>query len=121
MLANGKVMFPYAVRLVLTDPGGTTRDLQFFDKRYPGIAGRVDDFIVALRARSRYVLRLSLNQYWSPSTKEFDFNWARGQYRIESRFVGTGAMSINSDTPGIGLMNFWKGILRSNSIVFQVP
>jgi hypothetical protein len=57
----------------------------------------------------------------SYSTKEFDFNWARGQYRIGSRFVGTGAMSINSDTPGIGLMNFWKGILRSNSIVFQVP
>jgi len=47
MLANGKVMFPEAVRLSLTDPAGYARELHFFDRRYPGIAGRVDDFIVA--------------------------------------------------------------------------
>src|SRR5215831_7120706 len=54
MLGNGKVMFPEAVRLVLTDPAGDTRELQFFDRRYPGIAGRLDDFTVALRAGAAY-------------------------------------------------------------------
>jgi hypothetical protein len=33
MLANGKVMFPEAVRLSLTDRGGDTRDLRFFDRQ----------------------------------------------------------------------------------------
>ena len=121
MLANGKVMFPYAIRLVLTDPAGTTRDLEYFDRRYPGVAGRVDDFIVALRAGSVYALRVPLDRFWSPATKEFELNLARGQYRIESRFVGDGARYINLDTPGIALLNFWKGTLRSNSATFEVP
>jgi hypothetical protein len=50
MLANGKVMFPSAIRLFLTDPAGDTRELQFFDRRYPAVVGRIDDFTVALRA-----------------------------------------------------------------------
>jgi hypothetical protein len=35
MLANGKVMFPSSVRLVLTDPSGQARELQYFDRKYP--------------------------------------------------------------------------------------
>src|SRR5258705_9790177 len=31
MLANGKVMFPDAIHLILSDPGGNTRELAFFD------------------------------------------------------------------------------------------
>ena len=121
MLANGKVMFPEAVRLVLTDAQGTSRDLYYFDRRYPVIAGRVDDFIVALRAGSVYALRAPLARYWSPATKEFGLKLAHGQYQIEARFNGHGATSINLDTPGIALLNFWKGALRSNSVVFEVP
>src|SRR5262249_37713825 len=71
MLGNGKVMFPEAVSLVLTDPAGETRELQFFDRRYPGIAGRLDDFTVALRAGAGYEFPVSLDQYWSNSTKGF--------------------------------------------------
>ena len=63
MLANGKVMFPAAVRLVLTDPAENTRELQFFDRRYSVIAGRLDDFTVALRAGATYVFPVSLDQY----------------------------------------------------------
>jgi hypothetical protein len=47
MLGNGKVMFPVAIRLSLTDPAGDTRELQFFDRRYPAIVGRLDDFTVS--------------------------------------------------------------------------
>ena len=113
MLSNGRVMFPEAVRMVLTDSQGA-RELQYFDRRYPAIAGRVDDFIVGLRAGSLYAIRVSLDQYWS-------IKLPRGQYRIEARFEGQGAQSLNLDTPGIALLNFWKGILRSNSLAFEIP
>ena len=120
MLANGKVMFPEAVRLLLTGPQGGTRELQYFDRRYPGIAGRVDDFIVALRSGSTYSLRLSLDRYWSPATKEWDLKIAPGRYRIEALFDGRGAMFQNLDTPGIALLNFWKGTVRSSPLSFDI-
>ena len=120
MLANGKVMFPHAVHLILSDAHGTTRTLEYFDRRYPGVAGRVDDFLVALRAGSAYEMRLSLNQYCSAATNEFDLRLPPGPYRIEARFEGDGAKATNEDTPGIALLNFWTGSLRSNSVTFQV-
>ena len=43
MVANGKVMFPSAVRLTITDAAGNSRELKFFDRRYPAVAGRIDD------------------------------------------------------------------------------
>jgi len=118
MIANE--MSPLAVRLVLTDPQGATRDLHYFDRR-GGIAGRADDFLVALRAGSVYSLRLSLDRYYSPATKEYELKLARGPYRIEARFEGHGATTLNLDTRGIALFNFWKGTLRSNSLAFEIP
>ena len=121
MIANGKVMFPEAVRLLLTDSQGTARELQYFNRRYPGVAGRVDDFIVALRAGSVHAIRVSLDHYWSSATKEFGIKLAQGRYRIEARFDGQEAKSVNLDTPGVRLFNFWKGTLRSNSLAFAIP
>jgi len=120
MLANGKVMFPEAVRLSLTDPAGDTRELRFFDRRYPAIVGRLDDFMVALRAGAAYEFPVSLDQYWSESTKEFGMKLGAGHYRIEARFEGRGASYINLDTPGIALMNFWKGTAQSDTVEFEL-
>ena len=121
MLANGKVMFPSSVRLVLTDPSGQTRELQYFDRKYPGVGGRVDDFTVALRVGSVYTIRATLDHYWSPSTKEFGVTLTRGRYRILARFQGEGARTTNVDMPGLALMNFWKGTVQSNPLEFVVP
>jgi hypothetical protein len=120
MLANGKVMFPAAIRLMLTDPAGQTRELQFFDRRYPGVAGRVDDFTVALRTGSMYALRVSLDQYWSPATKEFELKLASGRHRIAARFEGQGAVAGNLDMQGVALLNFWKGTAQSNVVEFEL-
>jgi hypothetical protein len=121
MLANGKVMFPSSVGLVLTDPAGQTRDLQYFDRKYPSVAGRVDDFTVALRVGSVYTIRTTMDHYWSPSTKEFGVTLVRGRYRIVARFQGEGARTTNLDMPGVALMNFWKGSVQSNPFDFVVP
>lgn len=121
MLANGKVMFPSSIRLVLTDPSGQTRELQYFDRKYPGVRERVDDFTVALRVGSVYTIRATLDHYWSPSTKEFGVTLTRGPYRILARFQGEGARTTNLDMPGLALMNFWKGTVQSNPLEFVVP
>jgi hypothetical protein len=120
MIPNGKVMFPTAIRLTLTDAAGQTRELDFSDRRYPAVAGRVDDFTVALRSGSIYALRVSLNQYWSPTTKEFGLKLAAGRHRIAARFEGHGARTVNLDMQGAALLNFWKGTMESNVVDFVV-
>jgi hypothetical protein len=120
MLANGKIHLPSEIRLILTDPEGKSRELHFSDRRYPGIAGRVDDYAVPLRAGSAYSLKMSLGNFWCPRTKEFRFNLKPGQYHVRSEFTGKGAQWTNSDMEGIKLMNFWKGTLRSDATVLSI-
>jgi hypothetical protein len=119
MLGKG-AMLPEAVRLTLTDPTGHARELKFFDRRYPGVAGRIDDYIVALRAGSSYAFATSLDQYWCPATKEFTLTLAPGRYQVSASFEGRGAEFTNLDTPGIALMNFWRGTVRSTTAEFQI-
>ena len=120
MLANGKVMFPSSIRLVLTDSSGRVRELEYFDRKYPGVAGRVDDFTVALRAGSLYTIRTTMDHYWSPPTKEFALKLTTGRYQVMARFQGDGARTTNSDMRGVALLNFWKGMVQSNPLEFVV-
>lgn len=117
MLANGKVQLPQNISLDVTDAAGQKRKLKFFDRRYPGVFGRLDDYVVPLRAGSTYTLKLSLDQFWSPETKEFKLKFFPGRYQITAQFEGGGAKASNSDLPGIKLMNFWLGKLQSNIMV----
>jgi hypothetical protein len=118
MLANGKVMFPDAVRLTVVDPKGVSRELHFFNRRYPGVAGRVDDFIVALRSGATYTFTTWTDQYWSPSTKEIPLKWISGVHRISARFEGRGASHLNSGMTGVRLLNFWIGSVSSGAVSF---
>jgi hypothetical protein len=120
MLANGQVHLPTAFRLILTDARGRTKELQFSDKRFPGVGGRIDDFIVPLRTGAFYVLRLKLDQYYCPKSKEFDLKLEPGRYQIIARFEGARASFVNPDMRGIALMRFWTGTLESNSLEFDV-
>jgi hypothetical protein len=120
MLANGKVQLPQNISLNVTDASGKTRQLKFLDRRYPAIAGRVDDYVVPLRAGSSYTLKLSLDQFWSPGTKEFELKFFRGRYQISAQFEGGGAKTGNLDVPGIKLINFWLGNVQSNIIMAEL-
>jgi hypothetical protein len=119
MLANGRDIFPRAVAFDLVDPSGQTRLLEY---RFPThIAGRVDDYPVALKVASRYSVSLSLRDYWVPAERTGEpLALAPGRYRLTARFVGTGAQFMNGDTT-VGLFNFWIGSARSNPIEFSVP
>jgi hypothetical protein len=119
MLANGKVMFPKAVRLTLTDPMAQIRQLQFSDRRYGVVAGRVDDFTVALRSGAIYAFRVSLDQYVSLHTGE-RLKLADGRHRISARFEGQPAGHVNLDMQGIALLNFWKGTVHTDDLEFEI-
>jgi hypothetical protein len=120
MLANGRVHLPTEIRLILTDSGGETKELHFSDKRYPGVTGRIDDYAVPLSVGSAYTLRLSLDNFWCPKTKEFRLNLKPGVYRVRSELTGKGAQFVNGDMEGMKLMKFWKGTLQSDVTVFQI-
>jgi len=119
MLANGKAQLPESINLNLIDDGGKTRKLKFFDRRYPAVAGRVDDYVVPLRAGSIHTLKLSLDQFWSPDTKEFELKLSPWKYQTTAQFEGGVAKTSNLDMPGIKLMNFWQGKLQSNALVVE--
>jgi hypothetical protein len=119
MLGNGKVQLPQNISLNVSDALGRTRKLEFFDRRYPAVAGRLDDYIVPLRAGSSYTLMLSLNQFWSPGTNEFELKLFPGKNHITAQFEGGGAKTSNLDVPGLKLINFWLGNLQSNVLVID--
>lgn len=120
MLGNGNVLLPDAIRLTLTDSAGESRELRFSDREHPGVAGRVDDYILPLRSGSVHTLRLSLVDYWSPDTQEFRIELKPGTYSVRAAFTGTGAQALNSDTEGLRLMHFWTGRLESPAARFQI-
>jgi hypothetical protein len=118
MLGNG-AMFSSGVRLTLTDSGGFTRELEYFNRQYPGVAGWLGDFTVALPAGAARAFPGSLDQYWSQATKEIGLRLVPGRYRISARFEGTGAIRPNPNQD-VGLLNFWRGIVDSNIFEFEV-
>jgi hypothetical protein len=107
---------PTQVTIKFTDSQRKTRRFEFFDKRYSGIGGRVDDYLVPLRAHSTYTLQLSLDQFWCQDTKEFSIPLLAGDNYLTAEFEGTGANLINGDTQGIKFMNFWRGKVESNTL-----
>ncbi|PWT89168.1 MAG: hypothetical protein C5B55_11840 [Blastocatellia bacterium] len=119
MLANGKVQLPANIALDFIDSFGRERRFEFADKKHAGIAGRVDDYAVPLRAGSSYTLRISLDQFWCQETSEFEVNLTPGRNQITAELEGTGAKYLNLDTPGLKLMNFWLGKVRSNTLVIE--
>ncbi len=108
MLANGKFHLPDKIRLNQTDAAGKTRELHFSDKRFPGVAGRVDDYLVPLRAGSVYSLTLRLEDFWSPEDKDFAVKLKPGKNQIVAHFEG-----IADDTK-TEIIPVWKGKLKSN-------
>ena len=119
MLGNGKVQLPNRVAIKLTDAQGRTRLFKFADMRHGFVAGRVDYYVVPLRVGSTYTLQLTLDQFWCQETKEFSISLLSGDNYLTAQFEGTGATVVNSDMPGIQLMNFWLGKVNSNTLTLR--
>jgi hypothetical protein len=116
-LANGRRHFPASVSLVLLDSGGRSRQLELVGP--PGIAGRVDDYAVALQTRASHVLTLSVSEFWCPSTHEYKLTLPKGRYQVTARFQGRGATHRNSGMDWTN-WNFWQGTLESGVGEFEI-
>lgn len=111
VLGNG--MEPSAIRLTLTGPDGTKRELDF---RGSGVvAGSMAPYPVAMRSGATYTLRVSLNDYWSPAIGESDIKLPEGSYRLSARFDG------RPWAPDVLLGKYWwSGTVQSNVLDFHV-
>jgi hypothetical protein len=119
MLANGKVQLPSYLSLNFTDAQGKARQFKFADKKYSNVAGRLDDYIVPLRAGSMYTLTVRLDQFWSHETNEFAIALLPGKNLLTAQLEGRGAKFVNLDMPAVKLMNFWVGKVESNTLVLE--
>lgn len=116
MLGNGKVQRPEAVHLILTDAKGAKQELRFAGS---GVAGRMDDYALPLRAGSSYSIKLDLADFWSPETKEHQVKLSPGQQTLQAKLTGNGAKYLNGDTEGLKHLNFWQGQLLSNVVAVE--
>lgn len=119
MMGNGKVQLPNYIVINFTDAQGKERLFKFSDKKHLFIAGRLDDYVVPLRAGSIYTLTLTLDQFWCQETQEFEIPLLPGENRLTAHFEGRGAKRLSPDLPAIKLMNFWLGKVESNTLVIE--
>ncbi|HEX8844832.1 MAG TPA: hypothetical protein VF791_09330 [Pyrinomonadaceae bacterium] len=110
-LDNRKIPCSFNFDLYLTGDEGRTRKLKFKGISY--VAGRLDPYIVWLRASSTHTLEIGLDQFWSPDTHEYEFRLAPGVHRVSLEFEGRTPELIDHQQR-INKMNFWKGKVRSN-------
>jgi hypothetical protein len=116
MLSNGAVLWPEAIRLVVTDTYKRSTEFRFFDRRYPAIAGRIDPYLVPLRVGSIYSLKLNLGHFWHSGYK-LESHLPPGHYRISARFEGRGVgEQATADSTWVGMVRVWKGQLQTNEV-----
>lgn len=119
ILGNGKTQSPHFIAIKFTDSQGQTRLFKFYDKRYSGVAGRVDDYIVPLRIGATYTMQFTLDQFWCQETTEYSIPLLSGQNYLTAEFEGTSPNSINSDMAGTKYMKFWLGKVNSNTLTLR--
>jgi uncharacterized protein (TIGR03067 family) len=119
MLANGARQYPLALRLAVTDSADARKILHFHIPE-PGVAGRVDPFIVPLPVGSRYTLSCLLDAFIDDAGQGFSKRNA-GNYRIRAEFVGEGVQRTNNDMGGLALMRYWKGTVASPAVSVTLP
>ncbi len=118
VLGNGRVQLPDAMRLLVSDAKGQTRELAFSDRHHAGIRGRVDEYRVPLRAGSSFSLRLGLDKFVSTRPFEFGEQLAPGRYGAIAVFEGVSDKTRNWGRKGLSLKNYWRGEVKSNALPF---
>ncbi len=116
MLANGKEQYSTAVKLIFTDANSNTYEFHNNIGRHPGIAGRLDPFVVPLAVGCTYVLRLDFDSYWLVPVGT---SLPNGQYRVTAVFDGKFVDHTNLDMEGISLMPYWTGTIKSKELLFK--
>lgn len=119
MLANGKEQYSTAVTLIFTDPNGKSCEFHNNIGRHPGIAGRVDPFIVPLAVGCTYILRADFDNYWSISPSGLPVSLPKDRYRVVAVF--NGKVATFKQTGVYTQELYWNGTIKSKEIIFESP
>jgi hypothetical protein len=112
-LANGKSHHADAVRLLARLEGGKTRTLTY--AALPGVAGRLDPFVVPLPAGASYALPCRLDKFADDETGD-RIDWTAKGWRITAELLGEAVTRANVDMQGLTLVRYWRGKVRSNEV-----
>ena len=86
MLDSGRKQYSTAVFLNLTDAQGKSRRLDLIGP--PGVAGRVDTFVLSLPVGATFSMLVDLDKYFAAASKEYDYKPTPGTYSLEAQFIG---------------------------------
>ena len=117
MLGNGISQFPMSVRLLVTGDDEKSQELEI---RSPAIAGRVDPYIVPLRAGSAYSLALRLDDFRPLKSAGERIHLKPGRYRLRAEFVGESRDHLTWRREGLPLLRYWPGRERSDEATFRI-
>lgn len=115
-LANGKSHHTKAVRFFARSKDNKTRT--FIYAAIPGVAGRVDPFVVPLPAGSSYTLRCEFDKYADSETGE-RIDLVAKDYRIAAELIGEAITKTNQNVRGLTLIPCWEEKVRSKEV--QLP
>jgi hypothetical protein len=113
-LANGKSHHPDALSLIALAKGDKARMLVYAP--LPGVAGRVDPYVVPMPAGSSYTLRCKFENYVDAATGD-RVDLTAKDYRIAAELTGEAIKHTNLDVQGLALISCWQGTARSNEIL----
>jgi hypothetical protein len=115
MLDTGKVMEPRFLSLTITDAFGSIRTLHWARPFF--VAGRMDDYPVALRAGASYSLPINTTDFRDDQSADRVLRLRPGRYRIEVLFQGRGSHAKGTNMEPLP---WWVGKAVSGSVDVQI-
>jgi hypothetical protein len=116
ILANDKKYLPRGLELTVRRAGIPDVKLTYVDLTMPGVAGRLDPWLIALPPDASYSVAVPARNFrLTPQLTEHPFSApADLQLHLATREVGR----ANNDMQGISLIHVWVGTLTSNWVRF---
>ena len=89
-------------------------------RRIYGVGPRSIRYVVPLRVGSTYTLKLRLDDFWCPKSKEFNVELKPGKHGVRAEFAGNKSQHRNSGSEAVPFMPFWAGKVKFELAQFQI-
>ncbi len=110
ILGNDKTYLPGEIRFTLRRPGAADMNFYYFDASVPGVAGRIDPWLIPCPRQPSYSIALA------------DTPGFRGEFStaaaVTVHLTTQEIEQINSDTKGLEFIHVWVGTPTFNVIRF---
>jgi hypothetical protein len=110
ILANDKKYLPGQIDFTISRPGVADIDFRYFDPSVPGVAGRLDPWLIQLPPGASYTIRVSVPQ----SARDIFATPGAIRVRLTTRELGR----VSNSLQDLQFIHVWIGTLTSNPIAF---